>query len=160
MLSRSAGGTLCQMSTRRWSKMCTRSQDKEGAHPTTRRQWLLASLGNGGLSEVAEEIPPVFRHVRKIGKTTGECLEWNMKEGIGVQELVAGVPSASSVELVLVQPSKCVEGRQEHAFQEFVCGGGQEETSGQGHNQLDLVSVKGTEHRPSGEGRHGPNRRA
>ena len=106
------------MNTRRWSKMCTRSRDREGVHPTTRRQCLLASLGNGGLSEVAEEIPSVFRHVRKIGKrkTTGECLEWNMKEGIGVQELVAGVPSASSVEIVIVQLSKFVEGRQEMPF--------------------------------------------
>ena len=43
-----------------------------------------------------------------------------MKEGIGVQELVAGVPSASSVELVIVQLSKFVEGGRRNAFQEFV----------------------------------------
>ena len=73
---------------------------------------MLASLGNGALSEVAEEIPSDFRHVRKIGKrkTTGDCLEWNMKEGIEVQDLVAGVPSASSVELVIAQPQNLWKG--------------------------------------------------
>ena len=41
----------------------------------------------------------------------------------GVQEWVAGVPSARSVELVIVQPSKSVRVGQEDAFQEFVRGG-------------------------------------
>ena len=46
------------------------------------------------------------------------------------------------VELVIVQPPTCVEAGQEDAFQEFVRGGSQEETSGQDHNLFDLVSVK------------------
>ena len=41
--------------------------------------------------------------------------------------MVSGMPSASSVELVVVQPPKRVEAGQEDTFQELVCGGCQEE---------------------------------